>query len=1204
MSFGCKSFIIIIITFLFVHKVSANNLFFEKIEGITTVPNTSIHGIVKDSIGYIWFGTENGLYRFNGLDFERYANQETDSISIPGNRIRNIVLDQEDQVWLLDFDNHYFKYNYSDNIFAHIKEDEVHENLKERLSFDANRLNYNKIINDNRFYLSNHHFTAFNIRTKQSNTYLSNFDKPGCLSEDYITSFYIDNHDFIWIGTREGTIYKVNLNRKPFDYNLNFVPLKEKSIQTSVRTILKTDEALWLASNHEGISIYKDGKLQNEHPYYKLSDNQKQVRSLLEDKNGNIWIGGVSGLEKFDSNQQIKIQVINKNIKPEFDRWSVYSMAQADSDYIWVGLFNKLAKINIHTNRTSYLYLEELIGKHSITAIKEDVKGNVWLGTEGSGLIYLKRNSNKEIVDTIVISDTIVKGNRVYSLYEDERGMIWVGTSEGLSAVDPNNINRKDIYPKDLKKACFVCAITGDNNGNIWVSHKSGLFKIELENKYVTSYNLGTKTSEWVFQNGAVFNDHNNQLYFGAREGYVKFRADSIQKDSSIPKLFLSALHIAGTKVEPQGHIEGNTILSKALFKTEEIQLPYKNRSFSIEMIALYYQNPIGVKYYYMLEGIDDIWQETKENMANYKKIPSGSYVFKVKALSPDGIWSDEKRLKILISSPWYASIQAIIIYIVVGLIILYLVYLEIKARQQLKNKILVERLNAEKLEEINKEKLEFFTNVSHELRTPLTLISDPVKQLKSPDISTEKKQLYIDIIDRNVNQLSQLINQILDFRKTEAGKIKLNYEEKDGIKIIYDAVKSFDIMANQRKIKLNFSTALPAYVGLFDEDKLQKIILNILSNSFKYTPDRGVINVILKHEDQHLIIKIEDTGIGITKNKLHKIFEPFNSIGSKPFQGSTSGMGLALTKNWIQQLNGTIAIESNPDKGTIVTINLPVISEDEQVQSGIIAKSKECEQSEESQEVEEESKIVILVVEDNLDIQEYLNQELKDDYLILKAKDGLEGLNMALNHIPDLIISDVMMPEMDGIEMCSKIKNDEKTCHIPVVMLTAKTSNNAQVDGLKTGADVYIPKPFSIDVLKAQIESIFKNRQRLQDKLAERKFASELNTSENPIDHAFLNKTSKLIEENLSVVGFKQEQLAQSLRISTRQLSRKIKAITGNTVHEYITKVRMEKASELLLESNLNITEIAFQLGFSEQSNFSRSFSKYFGCSPSKYKG
>ena len=1185
-------------------NIFSNNLFFEKVEGLTNMPNTSIHGIVKDSVGYIWFGTENGLYRFNGLDFELYDNPKTDSVSMPGNRIRNMVLDQEDQLWVLDFDHSYFKYNYSKNIFSQISDSEINENLKERLGFGANRLNYNKIINEARFYLSNHHFTAYNIRTKQTNTYLSNFDKPGCLTEDYITSFYIDNQDFIWIGTREGTIYKVNSNRKPFDYNLNFIPLKDKSVQTSVRTVLKAEGELWLASNHEGISIYKNGKRQNEHPYYKSTDVQKQVRSLLEDGQGNVWIGGVSGLEKFDQQQQTKIPVINKNIKPEFDRWSVYSMAESDSAHIWVGLFNKLAKINTHTNKVSYLYLDKLIGKHSITAIKEDFNGNVWLGTEGRGLICLKQNSNGDALDTIVIPDEIVNGNRVYALYMDERGILWVGTSEGLSTVDPNNFNRKDIYPKDVMKQCFVCSITGDNFGSIWVSHKSGLFKIELNNKYITDYNLGTKANEWVFLNGAMFNDKGNLLYFGAREGYVKFRADSIRKDSFAPKLFLSSLSISGVKVEPQTVVEGDVILSQALFKTDEIRLPYKNRNFSIEMIALYYQNPEGIKYQYMLVGIDDIWQATKENQANYKKVPSGSYLFKVKALSPDGIWSAEKQLKIYISSPWYASMQAIIIYIVVGLIILYLIYLELKAREQFKNKILLERLNTEKIEEINKEKLEFFTNVSHELRTPLTLITDPVKQLKSPNISSEKKRLYIDIIERNVNHLSHLINQILDFRKTEAGKIRLNYELKDGIKIIYEAVKSFDVMAKERKIKLDFSTALPTYVGLYDEDKLQKIVLNIISNSFKYTPDKGTVHVNLNREENHLVIKIEDSGIGITKNKLHKVFEPFNSIGSKPFHGSTSGMGLALTKKWIQQLNGYIDIQSNPGKGTKVTITLPVKGVGEDVSAETIEKGNENAFEEESQAALDDTKTVVLIVEDNLDIQSYLNQELKEDNFILTANDGVEGLDMALKHIPDLIISDVMMPEMDGIEMCSKIKNDEKTCHIPVVMLTAKTSNTAQIDGLKTGADVYIPKPFSIDVLKAQIESILKNRQRLQDKLAGRKFASELNDSKNPIDNAFLNKTAKIVEENLSVVGFKQEQLARLLRISTRQLSRKIKAITGNTVHEYITKVRMEKASELLLESNYNITEIAYQLGFSEQSNFSRSFAKYFGCSPSKYKG
>ncbi|MCW3805482.1 hybrid sensor histidine kinase/response regulator transcription factor [Plebeiibacterium marinum] len=1201
-----KQYTLVVLIFLALGtNLLSNSLFFEKIEGLPNMPNTPIHGIVKDSIGYIWFGTENGLYRFNGLDFELYINLKNDSTTIPENRIRNIILDKEEQLWVLDFNNLYTKYNYSSNNFIRIPGSHVNNAVKEKLNSRSFKLNYDKVIKDHRFYLSNHHFSSINIKTQKAHTYFSNYKKPGCLTEDYITSFYIDNQDFIWIGTREGSIYKVDSKRKPFDYNLNFKAQNKNTFETSVRAILKTDEELWLASNHSGISVYRDGELQLKHPYYNSNNKQRQVRVLTKDHYGNIWIGGVDGLGMFDNKNQIKVPVINKETKPEFNRWSVYCLAESDSGFIWAGVFNKLVRINVQTHETTYIYLTELIGEHSITAIHQDRKGNIWLGTEGSGLIRLKRNAEGEIKDTVILSDDVVIGNRIYALYEDKQGTIWVGTSEGVSAINPNNLSHKGIYSLNQNKPCYISSITGDNAGNIWVTHKEGLFKIELKNNFTTHYNLGTHANDWVFLNGASFNDKDSILYFGAREGYVKFQPNNIRKDNLAPKLFLSSLSVAGIKIEPQTLIDGNAILEHALFKTKNIRLSNKNRNFSLEMIAFYYQNPNGVKYYYQLDGIDDSWQETKENKVAYKKIPPGNYVFKAKALSPDGIWSDEKQLKIFVSSPWYATTHAIIIYIVLVLSVLYLIYFELKAREKLKNKILLERLNAEKNEEINTEKLEFFTNVSHELRTPLTLITDPVKQLKSTDISLDKKRLYIDIIDRNVTHLTSLINQILDFRKTEAGKIKLNYEIKDGIKIIYETMKTFDAMANQRQIELNFSTNFLTFIGLFDEDKLKKIVLNIISNSFKYTPDKGIVNVdvTINQEETQLKIKISDNGVGISKNKLNKVFDPFNSIGTKPFQGSTSGMGLALTKKWIEQLNGKIDITSQHKKGTAVTITLPVRGQNDQIGKEVDELVDENMVGGEYIDAIDDSKTVILIVEDNQDILSYLNQELKKDNSILMANNGLEGLDLAFKHIPDIIITDVMMPEMDGIEMCSKIKNDEKTSHIPVIMLTAKTSSNSQVEGLKTGADVYIPKPFNIEVIKAQVESIIQNRKRLQEKLAGRKFASQLKESINPIDSAFLNKANKAIEENLGKPGFKQEDLARLLRISTRQLSRKVKATTGNTVHEYITKVRMEKASDLLLNSNLNITEIAFELGFSEQSNFSRSFSKYFGCSPSKYK-
>jgi len=495
---------------------------------------------------------------------------------------------------------------------------------------------------------------------------------------------------------------------------------------------------------------------------------------------------------------------------------------------------------------------------------------------------------------------------------------------------------------------------------------------------------------------------------------------------------------------------------------------------------------------------------------------------------------------------------------------------------------------------------LDFFTNVSHELRTPLTLIVDPLRQLQNKKLSRDKQSFYIDLINKNVGQLSQLITQILDFRKAEAKKLIPKYSVQDGMKIIKDIVMSFEPMARNREIHLDFEASKRELVGNFDVEKLRQIIQNLLSNAFKYTPDKGsiVVTVSVNMPDNRLDVTIRDDGIGIEKKALEKIFEPFNSEGSTPFYGESSGMGLALTRNLVELLGGYITIESESNRGTIVKFSLPF--EQEQ-------KFKEEEQEVEKTQVEQDAdeadkKPSILIVEDNADVQNYLRTELMDQYHIFCENNGVDGINAAVTNIPDLIISDVMMPKMDGNKMCRHLKTNDKTSHIPVILLTAKGTDQDRIEGLNTGADVYFSKPFNIDVLRAQIVSIIENRTNLQKVLAEKKHLVELESEENLLDKKFLQRTVELIHNNIDVVGLNPEQLAEQLELSQRQLYRKLKAITGSTVQEFITRVRLERASELLVENQLNVSEIAYRVGFSEPSNFSRTFRKHFGCSPSKY--
>nr|MDA3854504.1 ATP-binding protein [Bacteroidales bacterium] len=1005
-------------------------------------------------------------------------------------------------------------------------------------------------------------------------------------------------------------IYKVNTNRKPF--NLRHIIKQENASISfpSVRTILKKDTQLWLGSNNNGMFIMNGDQQLTKHPYYTSGFKQTQIRALQKDSDGKIWIGGVTGLEYYSPITKKSKTIISSESHPSLSIYSVFTIKTSGEDYLWVGLFNGLARINIHSEQLSFYDLTELIENRSVMDILDTKDGHVWLATEGNGILRLRYNSDGDFSDTLHITtpekECRLTSNLAYSLFEDKNGHIWVGTSEGLNVIDPSTKSMRHITRKDGLPDDYISSIKGDKEGNIWVSHKQGISKVNPTNYKISNYNLSQNNQNWSFLDGAGYYDSiTSRLYFGAREGYVSFNPEHIKDDLFSPKLVLSSLFINGKLIRPGNSVNGRVILDKALSITSSLALDYSDRNFSIDMEALHYQHPYGNTYIFQLEGYDDAAIETSQSQMTYAKVPAGKYKLSAKAVLPDGTASNTVNLFIRVLPPWYATNGAIAGYLLLTIIIIMITYRIILAGERLKNQIALEKLNSEKQEEINKERIDFFTNVSHELRTPLTLITGPFEKLQDTHLSHEKRILYFSIINRNISHLTQLINQLLDFIKSETGNFIPEYAIYDGIELISDILSSFKVLAENRKISLHFTTKMPHLIGYFDNDKLRQIITNLISNALKYTPNGGNIEVntsVNKSADQ-LIVEIKDSGIGIAPMALKKIFEPFNNEGSKPFFGRSSGMGLALTKNLTELLKGEISIISTPQKGTTVVLTLPFQKADNEEKNAVIISNKRPEKVIIPESLGEiETKPTLLIIEDNQDVLLFLKSDLERDYKIITENNGVDGLNTATHDIPDLIISDIMMPRMDGMELSRILKENEKTNHIPIILLTAKSLDQDKIEGLKTGADAYFSKPFNIEVLKAQITSIINNRIKLQKKLAGKRFISELEMPENKMDEVFLKKTIKIIEEKIDTEKINPEYLSEMLNMSQRQLYRKIKAVSGSTVQEFITRIRMERASEMLLTTSLSISEIAYKVGFSEVSNFSRTFSKHFECSPTKY--
>ncbi len=1194
----------------------SQELFFERIIGENVNIDAPIQGISKDSIGYLWIASWNGLFKYNGNKFTVFKHNPNQYNNIPDNRIKNIATDSNKQLWILTYENKHIKYDYSTNKFNIIKDTSLYEGVQKQLLLDSNTLNSNKEINGKRYFLLDNHFASYDTKSKDTIVYYPNINKSGALPDEVINCYYVDDQDIIWIGTEKGNIYKADLNRLPFLLNYVYAEKDNRYTKCQISTILKMDKEIWFGTYNNGIQIKSNsGEYLWQHPYYKSKNKLKNILSLHQDKNGNIWIGTKDkGLWVYNTKNKKTIKIVDNHVPEVYmsDPY-VYCMTPSYDNHFWAGVYKGVFKINSDNFEYKKSDLHRLINKIPIRDIIEDREKNIWIATEGYCVFRLGFDDNVICIDTMQIkdfkhvTDGQFEGECAYALHEDQEGFIWAGTSEGLYRINKANNEIQKFSKHEGLIDEYICAIEEDKEGNIWFSTKKGISKIHKHDQSVSNFPISDASENWVFMNRSSFNDTiNNIIYFGAREGYVSFNPRTIRTNKFAPNLILENFYVSGKRIFPNEKVNGQEIINKVISKTKEINLKYTSNNFGIELTSLNFQNSEWGKFYYKLEGYNDDWIESTSNNVTFIKVPFGEYTFKAKTISPDNIFSNTVSLNVSILPPWYATNLAYVLYFIFIVLVFITAYKIISYQQKLKSDVLIERINAEKQEEINKDKIEFFTNVSHELRTPLTLITDPLKQLGNKSMTANHRNLYLSIINKNVDRLVQLINQILDFRKFEESKLLPEFSVQDGVAIVRDCVKTFEVMAERRNILLSFDSEVEKQIGYFDKKKLEQIILNIVSNAFKYTPDGGKIDINIESSETRGIfcVNVIDSGVGIDSEALKNIFEPFNNEGAKPFYGSSSGMGLALTKKIIELFGGTINVDSIPKKGTKVVVSLKF----EEVDNDVSIASENFEEKEiesnfsNTENTENNNKSTLLVVEDNEDIQTYLQVELGEDYKVVSKLNGLEGLEYAMENIPDVIISDIMMPKMDGITFCDRIKKDEKTSHIPVIMLTAKSTEKDHITGLKTGADFYFSKPFSVEVLKAQINSIVENRQKLQTKFATKTNVSELNKGENEIDNRFVKKTIEIINENINVVGFNPDQLASMLNISPRQLYRKLKAISGSTAKEFIVRVKMEKASELLLKTNYNISEIAYQVGFSEHSNFTRTFTKHFGCSPTQY--
>ncbi|HEY8937827.1 MAG TPA: response regulator, partial [Cyclobacteriaceae bacterium] len=837
--------------------------------------------------------------------------------------------------------------------------------------------------------------------------------------------------------------------------------------------------------------------------------------------------------------------------------------------------------------------------------------------TVKNGTWQLKQFKHNESDNTTLVNDFI------NSIYEDHAGSMWIGTEGGLVLFDRRTEKFSLSIPEDGLTNNVIVSMLEDDDGKLWLAHWNGLSVFDPTGKRnIVNYNQHDRIQGGFYYNNVCFKNDDGLLFFGGSNGFNIIDSKTIDQNPILPKIVVEDFQIFNRTVPFGEPFNGRVILDKAFDEMEKIVLKYYENSISFEFSALDFAAPEKIRYAYKLEGFDANWNYTNSSRryANYTNLKQGDYRLLVKATNTEGIWNEKiTRVGIEILPPWWKTIWAGIAYFIIFVIALYVFRRLVLMRVNFMHELKVERMQRDNLEKLNKAKLQFFTNVSHEFRTPLTLILGPAQNLLDSFEGGKAVRDQILSINNNAQRLLRLVNQLLDFRKTESGNMKLEVAEGNMVKFIKEIKLSFDPLAEQMKIDFSISSSSNIIKAWFDRDQFEKIMFNLLSNAFKNTPGGGNISIRINENKESLTIIVEDNGKGIKVEHFESIFQSFFSYDEEHHHTGT-GIGLALTKSLIEMHHGEIRVESEEHVYTRFILTMPLGNKHFD-QSELIHEIKDIELAENYQMLASERAFngssdistnhdgievlpKVLIVEDNAEVRAYIKSIFYGKYKILEAEEGKEGLNVVLEEIPDLVISDVMMPIMDGITLCKEIKSNMKTSHIPVILLTARTSLIFKVEGLEMGADDYVTKPFNPKVLELKVRNIMRTHEVMRNLFRDNKLLTiePKRVTLNSSDERFVQQALESIEKNMSNAEYSVEDLGVDVGMSRMQLYRKLKALTGQSANEFIRTIRLKRAAQLLEQNQLTIAEVTYEVGFVDLQYFRECFKKLFSLTPSEY--
>jgi signal transduction histidine kinase/ligand-binding sensor domain-containing protein/DNA-binding response OmpR family regulator len=1051
------------------------------------------------------------------------------------------------------------------------------------------------------------------------------------LTQSSITSLVRDDSGTIWIGTyKEGiNYYHPDLFQfKLFTHN----PLIKGGLPANDIDCFAEDSKgnLYIGTNGNGL-IYYDRRNSAYKAFRAIPANPDSLShnvivSLLYDSKGRLWVGTYYGGLNYYDGKRFKRYYHDPGDPSTVADNRIWKIFEDSDGRIWIGTLGGGLDLWDEQNDRFLHYRDgdlNSVNSNFILTINEDKSGNLWFGTS-FGVDVLNKNTGRfSHIPANPGKRNALSHHIVLSIIQDQRGIMWFGTRNGLNMYNTVTKEFKLFLERDGLPDNNILNLLEDADGNIWMSTLNGLSRLEItetDSGYTCSFSNfdlldGLQGRE--FNKHSAFKTSRGELIFGGPDGFNLFRPGEIHKSPYTPKVFFTGLRLFNKNVEVGEVVNKGVILQKSLFLSDTLVLKHNQNVFSLEFAGIGYFHPEKIKYQYKLEGFNDEWVSTdaSNRQATYTNLNYGTYRFRVKArVGEDGPMGEEASLIVLVKPPCYATSFAFAGYAVlfVGLVIAF--GFIIRRRERIKYERQHELNEHKRIHEMDVLKIKFFTNLSHEFRTPLTLIITPLEKLIH-DIRDDNIRGQLKIVARNARRLLGLINQLLDFRKMEAQGLVLHRSKDNIVEFIKDVAFSFSELFGTRAIRFTVTSNVSSLIVSFDRDKLEKIICNLLSNAFKYSHEKGKVKLALDYlkqgsdkssvEGPVVRIMVIDKGIGISEEKQSRIFDRFFQVETEEMHNVGSGIGLAITHEFVHLHGGEIFVDSRPGEGSIFTVDLPAVSEEDigiseplsidltAVPAGQTVPGKN----------DKDEKPILLIVEDNDDLRFYLKRNFEKEFRIVEAANGDDALVKATTVFPDVIISDIIMPETDGIELCRQLKTDARTSHIPVILLTAKVAAEQQVEGLVAGADDYITKPFNYEVLELKIRKQIELREKLRDKLHKQHY--EITPGEigvTSLDEKFIKKATKFVEKNIPNTEFSVELFSREMGMSRGHLYNKIVALTGKTPSEFIRIMRLKRGAQFLGKSQLTIGEIAYKVGFNDPKYFSRYFREEYGIYPSEY--